>query len=204
MYTSNNSENWILRILLYVWIIFWTLLIWFGSSLVFEAIGLRWVLTLSGIICSILTGAYFYVVLSIPQRLVEQFDKFKNKIAHNQYKNIEEFQIELSKFLVNFFNYPGANISGVLFSIENFGNTKLNMEQQIVKEKIARSSAVISFRGDLNRNLIYVPIIIKDQKLGSLLLYTQGFVIPYFKKILSDFENNHLDDQLMHLIKAFS
>jgi len=190
-----------LQLLLSFWILVWSLCSWYGVELFFGMSLWQIPATIVGTLLAVVSGVYFYTILSIPYKLSRSFDVIKDKVALETYKNTEEFQKEVADFIVDFFNYPGANVIGGNFHFKNC-KTYINNSGEDIKKY--RSDAITKIKLKSGKRAIYVPIKIADHELGDMLLIMEGRTLPLFKSIISDFENYFLDDQLYHVLNSVS
>ena len=107
----------------------------------------------------------------------------------------------MAEFIIDFFNYPGANVIGGNFHFKGCEKYINNSGEEIDKFK---SDSVTKFKLKSGKRAIYVPIKIAEHNLGDMLLIMEGNTLPLFKGIMSDFENYFLDDQLYHVLNSVS
>ncbi len=160
-------------------------------------------------------GAYLYVLISIPTSLVSAFDKIKNKIAGGEISSVSEFSKELASFLVNFFNFFGFDVVSALVKIQGEPPAVCNLEnyeQLISIEEILKKSrnvedvfsiGKVSF-GTQRLNSYVVPIWFGKEWLGFFCVFTDSRLMPLFCNILNKFEDEFIDDQLMHVLHRFN
>ena len=190
-----------LQLLLSFWILVWSIGSWYGVEL---AIGISlWQIpaTIIGTLLAVVSGIYFYTILSIPYKLSRKFDIIKDKVALESYNNCEDFQKEVADFIIDFFNYPGANVIGGSFHFKNCKTYINNSGEDLNKFK---ADSITKYKLKSGKRAIYVPIKIADHDLGGMLLIMEGRTLPLFKSIMADFENYFLDDQLYHVLNSVS
>jgi len=146
---------------------------------------------------SIFTGAFSYVIFSIPFDLAVKFDPIKNDIASGKLSDINEAQKVIGEFIVGFFNYVGADI------IDAKVHFKGSETPAIVKGSVDFNNIDISDlkqkrkkRIDANHKAFYLPVVFEKEELGYLLLIIKGSTFPFFYHILEYFEDFFLDDQI--------
>ena len=174
-----------LQLILSFWILAWSICSWYGVEL---ALGMSiWQIpaTILGTLLAVISGVYFYTILSIPYKLSRKFDIIKDKVALESYENCEDFQKEVGG---NF------HFKGCKKYINNSG-------EEIDKFK---SDSITKFKLKSGKRAIYIPIKIAEHNLGDMLLIMEGNTLPLFKGIMSDFENYFLDDQLYHVLNSVS
>ena len=94
-----------LQLILSFWILVWSICSWYGVEL---AIGISiWQIpaTILGTLLAVISGVYFYTILSIPYKLSREFDVIKDKVALESYQSCEDFQKEVADFIIDFFNW---------------------------------------------------------------------------------------------------
>jgi len=190
-----------LQLLLSFWILVWSICSWYGVEL---ALGISiWQIpaTIIGTLLAVLSGVYFYTILSIPYKISRKFDIIKDKVALESYQNCEDFQKEVADFIIDFFSYPGANVIGGNFHFKNCQRYDYNSGEEITKFK---SDSITKHKLKSGKRAIYIPIMIAEHNLGDMLLIMEGKTLPLFKGIMADFENYFLDDQLYHVLNSVS
>jgi len=190
-----------LQLLLSFWILVWSICSWYGVELIFGMSLWQIPATILGTLLAVVSGVYFYTILSIPYKLSRKFDLIKDKVALETYKSSDEFQKEVADFIIDFFNYPGANVIGGNFHFKNCKTYIDNSGEDIEKH---RADKITKVKLKSGKRAIYVPIKIAQHDLGDMLLIMEGPTLPLFKSIISDFENYFLDDQLYHVLSSIS
>ncbi|MRT93392.1 hypothetical protein [Ancylomarina sp. 16SWW S1-10-2] len=186
-----------LQLILSFWIIVWSILSWYGVELVFGISLWQIPSTILGTLLAVITGVYFYSILSIPYKLSRKFDIIKDKVALESYQNCDDFQKEVADFIIDFFNYPGTNVIGGNFHFKGCKKYICNSGEQIDNFK---SDSITKYKLKSGKRAVYIPIKIAEHDLGDMLLIMEGWTLPLFKSIMADFENYFLDDQLFHVL----
>ncbi len=153
-----------------------------------------------GIICGVLTGGYVWILLRIPFELTYRFDTIKNKVALREYQSVEAFQDDVAYLLIDFFKFPALDIRGGYFKFSGAEPLYMNIDfdiDSIVKKEYYDIQII-----DLpeRRKAFVIPVMIGGKRLGQMVLFTKGFTLFMLRDMLSDFENQYLDDQLLHII----
>jgi len=157
----------------------------------------------------IVGGCLIHTISSIPYRLASEFDPIKNDICSGGIKNPEDLGKRLSHFVTRFFDFTFLDIHYAflhtddtgLVSCENLPEARSAMEEFGMLEKsktlkeIQRAGKLA--RGNEEYHLYILPIWFGDKWLGYMGLLSRRRIGKYFLRILMDFENNYLDDQLM-------
>ena len=190
-----------LQLILSFWILVWSIFSWYGVELVFGISLWQIPSTILGTVLAVITGVYFYSILSIPYKLSRKFDIIKDKVALESYENCDDFQKEVADFIIDFFNYPGTNVIGGNFHFKGCKKYICNSGEDIDKFK---SDSITKCRLKSGKRAVYIPIKIAEHDLGDMLLIMEGWTLPLFKSIMADFENYFLDDQLYHVLNSVS
>ncbi|RZT96758.1 hypothetical protein EV201_1406 [Ancylomarina subtilis] len=190
-----------LQLLLSFWILMWSMCSWYGIELLMGANIWQIPASIVGTLIAVISGIYFYTILSIPYKLSRKFDKIKDKVALEEYTSCDDFQKEVANFIIDFFNYPGANVIGGNFHFNNCKSYIRNSGEDIKK---FRSDTITKFKLKSGKSAVYVPIKIANHNLGDMLLIMEGQTLPLFKGMIADFENYFLDDQLYHVLNSVS
>lgn len=198
--TFNNITKTILKFLLFFWVLsISALACWIGSILLNQAMQVIPIVIFFTLI-SLGIGVYFYVLITIPQQLATAFDVINNKVALKQFAGIDEFQKEVAELIINFFRFPGLEITGGVFKFNECTPLIINTPESFSFDHNIKPKEV-SWVWKNNRNkVLYVPICLGQQELGYMLLVTKVRTLGLFPKIIQDLENNFLDDQLFHMI----
>jgi hypothetical protein len=151
-----------------------------------------------GLVIGTVSGAYFYVILSIPYLLMKEFDAIKNKVALDEYNSVDAFQIEVANFLLKFFRFPGMSITGGKFSFK--GCQTIDITSKADYTNIDTELDSVKIIKDKKCSIIALPINVGEKHLGDIYLETNTIFLRLLKNILVDFENYLLDDLLMIVI----
>lgn len=152
------------------------------------------------IVVSILGGSYLFVVLNVPFQLPGKFDHIKNNVALGKYKNLQEFQLEIADFMLGFFSFYGASIVGGKFHFVGCEPLIKDCEvdfSELNKESFKNNKRKLKD----DKKAFHLPITLGEEKLGYMIVVTEGYTLPIFYSILNDFEDYYLDDQIRHFVK---
>lgn len=157
-------------------------------------------------------GAFLYVMLELPQ-IGYGFDEIKNDIAAGKLNTAEQFSQRLVDLLCRHFSFA--------FFATEYAFIKVQQEKVIgsdpaiftylsaddLAQCLARSletEAVIYIDqytiADKTYHLHLIPIYFGRQWLGYIGILTQQKLWHIFTRFLVDFENNYVDDQLVHVL----
>lgn len=163
-------------------------------------------------IAGITGGAFLFVLLDL-SNIGCKFDEIKNDIASKTIKTTEEFANRVCTFICNYFNFSFFTIAYCFFNIidsdyvcsdniirNNITELKftsmLNKSQQTEKVTYIGKHSV----GDKNYHLYIIPIWFGKEWLGYIGIFSPNKLWNMFILFLSDFENEYVDDQLVHVL----
>lgn len=159
---------------------------------------------------AILLWSYLYVLFSIPQRVTRNFDRIKNDIASGKIGSAEEFANRLCLFLVDFYNYSFFDIE--MASVKIINNKPCFSSQEMkecfdwdeLEKEVMKIGEQIIHKKVKARNFKYfsctTPIIFSDEYLGLFTVLTSRRLGNLMQKLLTDLENDFIDDQLVHIL----
>lgn len=162
----------------------------------------------------VVIGSLIHVVSYIPFNLANAFDPIKNDIASRTIKDIDQLGARISSFTTGFFNFSFLDIahaflqtgkSGII-SHEDFSEVKdslaaCNLPEKSKEAEIIMYAGKIHYRGT-EYHLYILPIWFGDRWLGYMGMLSRHRISWFFKKFLAEYENNFLDDQIMHVMKC--
>lgn len=151
-----------------------------------------------GLLVGTISGAYFYVLLSVPYLILKEFDVIKNKVAMGEFSSVDDFQEDVAFFLMKFFRFPGMTLRGVRFCFKDC--EPLNIYTKADYSKIGKDLSKAEIIKNNGITVLAVPVIVGEKHLGDFYLETNTIFIRLFKNIILDFENYLLDDLLMIVI----
>lgn len=175
-------------------------LIWISGAVLFSEFYMQIPFIILGIIAGVSAGGYLFVLLRLPIELPEKFDPIKNRVALQQYSTVREFQQDIAIFLLEAFEFRGADICAGYFNFNGAEPLYLNVDMDISSLLTEEHERVVRTKLQHGKTAFYVPVQIGNIKLGEMLVFTQGYVLPLMEELLQDFENYYLDDQLLHVI----
>lgn len=159
-------------------------------------------------------GSFIHVVSYIPFNLATAFDPIKNDIASGTINDVDQFGIRVSQFTTDFFDFSFLDIAhsfiqteeSDLISNEDVTVDKLALSDYKMLEKSKQLEEIIraghiSFQKS-EYHLYILPIWFGDRWLGYMGLLSKKRISRFFQQFLMEFENNFLDDQIMHVMKC--
>jgi hypothetical protein len=165
------------------------------------------------LILVIIVGSMIHVISYIPFNLAAAFDPIKNDIASGKILSIEQLGERITAFTVQFYNFSFLDITHAYIEIEESGiiGFESNKElDKILKEyrMLDKSKALeeITLAGKVslperNYQLYILPVWLGETWLGYMALLSEKRISRFFRRFLMEYEENFLDDQIMHLVR---
>jgi len=165
------------------------------------------------LILVIIVGSMIHVISYIPFNLATAFDPIKNDIALGKILSIEQLGERITAFTVQFYNFSFLDITHAYIEIEESGiiGFESNKElDKILKEyrMLDKSKALeeITLAGKVSLperdyQLYILPLWLGDIWLGYMALLSEKRISRFFRRFLMEYEENFLDDQIMHLVR---
>jgi hypothetical protein len=161
----------------------------------------------------VVIGSIIYTISYIPFNLATAFDPIKNDIASGEIRNVEELGKRISEFTVHFFDFSFLDIDHAFLHTEQEGiisHEELSpltqpmaefdmLEKSKGLEEIIRAGKVTL--GSKDFHLYILPIWFGNKWLGYMGLLSKKRINRFPQRFLMEFENNFLDDQIMHVIR---
>ena len=180
-----------------------------------ELFSLNWFITFFVIIIylilAVILGSFLHVLSFIPVNIASSFDPIKDDVANGNIKTSEQFSDRICKFITGFFSFTFFDIVHCLINVNgqtisstfDQGKTKydddyLGTRSRETHEVIHEGKITID---DVKYNQYLVPIWFGGEWLGFFTVYTRNTLKKPFRNVLSDLENNFIDDQLIHILK---
>jgi len=152
------------------------------------------------------------VISYIPFNLATSFDPIKNEIASGAIKDIDQLGKRITGFTVEFFNFSFLDIthafletegSGLISHEEVPGVEKVLKEYRMLEkskelEDVIRAGEIALPEG--TAHMYILPIWFGNRWLGYMALLSEKRISRFFLRFLSEYENNFLDDQIMHIL----
>jgi len=165
------------------------------------------------LILVIIVGSMIHVISYIPFNLATAFDPIKNDIALGKILSIEQLGERITAFTVQFYNFSFLDITHAYIEIEESGiiGFESNKElDKILKEyrMLDKSKALeeITLAGKVSLperdyQLYILPLWLGETWLGYMALLSEKRISRFFRRFLMEYEENFLDDQIMHLVR---
>jgi hypothetical protein len=160
----------------------------------------------------VIIGSIIHVVSYIPFNLATAFDPIKNDIAAGTIRDMNQLGKRITRFTTEFFDFSFLDIEHAFIQIE--GSEMISHEdivdlQSALKEydmmEKSKHLEEIIRAGKFNLHgmeyhLYILPIWFGDHWLGYMGLLSRKKISRFFQNFLMEFENNFLDDQIMHVL----
>ncbi len=203
------------------------LLVFYSTTCIALSVPLaRWVLKLSQdqlyplvitllvyLISVVIIGSMIHVISYIPFNLAAAFDPIKNDIASGRISTMEELAKRLTVFTVQFYNFSFLDISHAFLETRESGVIGFESNKEVDKflkeyKMLDKSKTLeeISLAGKISLperdyHLYLLPIRMGETWLGYMALLSEKRISPFFQRFLLEYEDNFLDDQILHLVK---
>lgn len=160
-----------------------------------------------------LIGAWLWVLIKIPQGIVREFDEIKNQIAAGEITNSTDFSKALAEFLVEYFSFFRFDVVSAQVKTKTAeavifpGNAPpIKIDVQLLVKKSQETEELIPLgrivAGEQSLYGYLVPIWFGSEWLGYFCVFTDTKLFRIFKDFLKNFEEQFVDDQLMHVING--
>jgi hypothetical protein len=203
------------------------LLVFYSTTCIALSVPLaRWVLKLSQeqlyplvitlllyIIVVLIIGSMIHVISYIPFNLASAFDPIKNDIASGRISTMEQLAERLTVFTVQFYNFSFLDISHAFLETRESGVIGFESNKEVDKflkenRMLDKSKTLeeISLAGKISLperdyHLYILPIRLGETWLAYMALLSEKRISPFFQRFLMEYEDNFLDDQILHLIR---
>lgn len=158
----------------------------------------------------VLVYSVMHVISYIPANLAGAFDPLKNGIAEGSIGTADILSRELSGFMCSFFNFAFFDIKSCMVRLSDnepvFSEDGLLAEMSLNMDELERHAGSIVQTGFFGKasgrsGFIYiVPLIFGEKRLGYMVLLTSQKLWRIFIHLLNEFENDFIDDQVVHVL----
>ena len=163
------------------------------------------------LLCGGLLGAWLWVLIKLPAGLAKAFDPIKNKIASREITSVEEFSVEIGKFIVDYFSFFRFDVVAVQVGIKDRkavvfpeafkpctpDETDLQLKSSATEEVIYNGIGTLN---DRNCHTYIIPIWLGNEWLGYICAFSDTRLSKINRNFLKEFEELYVDDQLMHVL----
>lgn len=161
----------------------------------------------------VILGAMIHMISYIPFNLATAFDPIKNDIASGEISSIEKLGERITSFTVQFYNFSFLDITHAYIEIGESGIIGFESNTQVdhvLKEfRMLDKSKVleeISLAGEISLperdyQLYILPLWLGESWLGYMALLSEKKISRFFQRFLMEYEENFLDDQIMHVLR---
>jgi hypothetical protein len=158
----------------------------------------------------ILGYSLIQVISYIPANLAGAFDPVKNGIADKSIDTGEKLAEKLAGFMCSFFNFAFFDVKSAAVRLKDcdiiYSEDELlrDLKPNDIEKFVADKKETELYGRDLihgKPGYIYVtPLIFGEFRLGYMVTLTQQKLRPIFVNLLNEFENDFVDDQVLHVI----
>ncbi len=155
----------------------------------------------------VLIYSVIQVVSYIPANLSGAFDPMKNGIADGSIASASDLSERLADFLCTFFNFTFFDIKYAMVYIQ--GSDPVTSGSPGIEH-----SELDEFSGSLDKTTYFrkmeteeeslhiylIPLIFGDRRLGYMAVGTRQKLWKIFIRLLDEFENDFVDDQVIHIL----
>lgn len=175
-----------------------------------------WLPVVLGIVYTILCTLSWAIIgdlLDIPN-IATDFDEIKNDIASRAIREPEEFAKRVVELLCSFIRFPYFEVRHAFMKIDKHdyiyssGKVVTSLDASIFEGLLEKSKETeeVSYEDahvieGSPHHLYLVPIWFGDDWLGYFAVLTKQKLWNVFKNFLSVFEDDYLDDQLVHVLQ---
>ncbi len=210
---STHLEQFQLAVLITAYVIFYLAIIsWFiipGFIYPLFTGGTAIIVTVVFTLIYIVSGAALYVLFRIPYQLQYCFDDIKNRIASGSLTTLEQLEKELSDFIIQFFDFVFFDIEECAIQIRDrkifLSSDHLqglfNYDELVTRAGETEKSLHLGKVGNATGkyHVLLIPVWFGEEWFGYILVFSKTRFIPFTREILEDFENNFIDDQIIHV-----
>jgi len=157
-------------------------------------------------------GAFLYVLLELP-KIGYGFDQIKNDIASGKIKSPEQFSHRVVDLLCRYFSFAFFSVEYAFIKVQQ--EKPIGSDQAILEDlsavdldqllKLSQNTETVTYVGKYTvkgkaYHLQLIPIYFGQEWLGYIGILTHQRLWKIFTRFLVDFENNYVDDQLVHVL----
>ena len=165
------------------------------------------------VIAATIVGSMIHVISYIPFNLATAFDPIKNDIASGRIATLEQLSERITSFTVQFYNFSFLDISHAFIQTEQsgiMGHWKSTRVEEMLKKHAlldkSRELLKVKWVGKITLqedeyHLYVLPIWLGENWLGYMALLSEKRISHFFQRFLMEYEENFLDDQIMHLVR---
>jgi len=161
----------------------------------------------------VILGAMIHVISYIPFNLATAFDPIKNDIASGNISSMKQLGERITSFTVQFYNFSFLDISHAYIEIQESGIIGFESNSQVDKilkeyNMLDKSRVLeeITLAGKISLperdyQLYIIPLWLGESWLGYMAILSEKRISRFFQRFLMEYEENFLDDQIMHLVR---
>jgi len=190
------------------WVIFYLLheVLEMGGSVIIPV-------SLGYLVIVVLVFSLIQVISYIPANLAGSFDPVKNGIADGSISSSADLSKVLADFMCSFFNFAFFDIEYAMVGIS--GNEPLSSgsvdiiepgfkpdDLEIMSRSLDKTTYFRKMETDSGFLHFYlIPMIFGDRRIGYIAVGTKQKLWNMFIQLLNEFENDYVDDQVIHILE---
>ena len=156
--------------------------------------------------------SFIHVTSYIPANLAGAFDPLKNDIAGHKITSGKEMADRLAEFMTTFFNFAFFDIECALVRIQDdystypgefFGEEEGPDPYQLEQKSREREDTLYIGKIKTGRgyfHLYVTPLVFGEEWLGYIAVLSRKRLWKIFRNLLAEFENDFVDDQVVHVL----
>jgi len=168
---------------------------------------------LAYLVLVIVLGSMIHVISYIPFNLSTAFDPIKNDIASGKIYSIQQLGERITSFTVQFYNFSFLDIAHAYLETEESGiigfESNSHVDKVLKEYRMLDKSKVldeITLAGkislpDRDYQLYILPLWMGGTWLGYMALLSEKKISRFFRRFLTEYEENFLDDQIMNVVR---
>lgn len=169
-------------------------------------------LAIAYLVMVVILYSFIHVITYIPANLAGAFDPVKNKIATGGIRTGRELTASLSEFMTTFFDFAFFDVECTVVRIGSDLSTfpqdlvvpeaDLDLEMLEIRSREAEDTLYMGkIITDGRKMYLYViPLVFGEMWLGYMAVMTRQRLWGMFRRLLSEFENDFVDDQVVHVV----
>jgi hypothetical protein len=160
----------------------------------------------------VILGGVVHTISYIPFNLAAAFDPIRNDIASGEIRDLAMLGERITRFMVEFYDFTFLDIAHAFIHTEQGGpvshedlSDAIAAMEEFGMLEMSRTLKEISRAGKVAHegkefHLYILPIRFGNRWLGYMGLLSGSRISRFALHFLAEFENNFLDDQIMHVI----
>ncbi len=164
------------------------------------------------LVVAVLVYSLIQVISYIPANLAGAFDPVKNGIAEGSISTPSDLSKALADFMCAFFNFAFFDIEYAMVQIPgNEPVTSANLEikdpgfnpDELERFTLSLDKTAYFRKIETNSGFLHfylIPMIFGDRRIGYIAIGSRQKLWKIFVQLLNEFENDYVDDQVIHIL----